>query len=59
MLRFLDASIVLAWYGFVIVGSVILLVRLCKGQSRLTGGQLGVFPDKWQRWLLGEPPRKR
>jgi len=59
MLRFLDASIVLVWYGFVVVGSMILLVRIVKGQSRITGGQLGVLPERWQRWILGESTPKR
>jgi len=59
MLRFLNASIVLAWYGFVVVGSLILLVRIAKGHSRITRGQLGVLSEKWQRWMLGESTPKR
>jgi hypothetical protein len=59
MLRYLDASIVPVWYGFVIVGSAILLVRVFKGQARITGGQMGVLPEIWQRWILGESIPKR
>lgn len=58
MLRLLDAAILIAWYGFVLVGSVTALVRLGRGQVR-HGGQSAGLPEEWRRWMLGERTAKK
>lgn len=58
MLRLLDSVILIAWYGFILVGSIIVLVRLCRGQVHYSG-QLAGLPERWRRWMLGETTEKK
>ncbi len=53
MLRLLDSVILIAWYGFVLVGSIVALVRLCRGQVH-RGGQAAGLPERWRRWMFDE-----
>lgn len=58
MLRLLDSVILIAWYGFVLVGSVVALVRMGRGQVH-HGGQAAGLPEAWRRWMLGERAEKK
>jgi hypothetical protein len=58
MLRYLDMLILIAWYGFVVLGSAPMLVRISRGKCSYPG-QAGGLPEKWARWIVGEErPRK-
>jgi hypothetical protein len=55
--RALDLAFALAWLGFLIVGSFVVLWRGWKhraepGAAKL--GQLAAMPRSWRRWMLGE-----
>ncbi len=49
----------LQWAGFFVVavyllgGSIYLSIRYIKG-DRISGGQLGLYPRSWRRWMLDE-----
>jgi hypothetical protein len=58
MLQVLDTLIVVAWYAFVVLGSLAILVRTSRGK-RIYPGQAGALPEKWVRWMLGEQPKQR
>jgi hypothetical protein len=56
-----DRVLLFLWLAFLVLGSVILLVRGWRVrnnpvelQRALHGGQLGILPRKWRRWVLGE-----
>ncbi|SDE95417.1 hypothetical protein SAMN05444167_0913 [Terriglobus roseus] len=53
MLRLLDSVILIAWYGFVLCGSIMALVRMSRGQVH-HGGQAAGLPERWRRWMLDE-----
>ncbi|HEX3571879.1 MAG TPA: hypothetical protein VHU44_13745 [Acidobacteriaceae bacterium] len=50
MLRYLDMLILIAWYGFVVLGSAAVLVRISRGK-RSYPGQAGGLPEKWRAGL--------
>jgi hypothetical protein len=58
MLQVLDTVIVIAWYAFVVLGSLAVLVRMSSGRRTLPG-QLGALPERWARWILGDQTKPR
>jgi hypothetical protein len=50
------------WCTFLLIASVLVLIRMWRmrgspdefWKSAHRGGQIGVLPPKWRRWVLGE-----
>jgi hypothetical protein len=49
------------WWAFLLIGSIVILIRMWRTRGSLDkfwksahGGQVGILPSKWRRWVLGE-----
>jgi hypothetical protein len=57
-LEWLDTALVSLIGAFLVVLSVIVIVRIFRGQA--TGyGQLSALPESWRRWILDEKPKQK
>jgi len=52
-MKILDTVTVVAALGFLIVGSIVSMMRRARGKGHVFG-EISALPESWRGWVLGE-----